>query len=432
MLAAGLLSVVAACSPAAGGDSAEGLDPIVRGSAASAAALSASPSSTTTTTTVRPNSAPWMEGDLVVASPPGATATADLVLIDAEDDPITVTVEGPPDLTVDPGRDGRWTVTWSPTSTGTDEVVLRLADDRGAVRTEMFTVRATNPGRDGLVGLGDSVASGHGLQKRDYVGRDRCWRSEREAYPWLVREALVGQGRLADDSLFALVACSGATVEDLLGDSVGGGPDDGLGDRSQVDWAVDLNPTLITLTIGANTLGFTDPWRLVGADGVDHSALAPRLDDVRTGLDTVLDRLVAHTDSRIVVTGYYDPTAADPQGVDGCRGDCFATRTAEVVDVFNDVLAGAVGRQPRDRVDFVDLAAPFAGHGAPNGLGPDGFRAGSAGWLRDLVGAPVEGVHPYCARGHDDAGSWINYVDCVHPDGRGHTEIAAAVLDALD
>lgn len=391
--------------------------------------------STTTTTTVRPNTAPTLSSPLVVSAEPGRTRRASIPVTDAEDDPVTVAPLGsdaPDGLALEPDGGGGWALTWTPTATGTSVVPLLLRDDRGAIRRADVTVRATNPYRDGtLIGMGDSVASGHGLQKRDYLGRDDCWRSSDEAYPRLVFDALVKDGILDPDG-YSLVACSGATLGDLLGAPVNGGPDAIDGPRSQVDWVVAANPEIATLTAGANTLGFVHPERLLDdAIELDADELDRRLRRVETRLDDVLGRLVDHTDTVVYVTNYYNPAAATPQGVDGCRDDCFRRRVDEALAAFNATIDTVVGGFPADRVVLVDIATPFVGHGAPNGLGPDFVRSGAVGWVRDLIGDPVGGVHPYCADGHDDAGSWVNYVDCVHPDGRGHREIADTVLATM-
>lgn len=386
------------------------------------------------TTTVRPNTAPTLDTPVVVAARPGERHRVRLPVTDAHDDPVTVALskaDVPDGLTLH-GDEGRWTLTWTPTTTGTWTIPLLLGDDRGATRRAEVVVRATNPfGVGTLVGMGDSVASGHGLQKRDYLGRDDCWRSADEAYPRLVFDSLVEAGALDPDG-YHLVACSGATFDDLLDTPVSGGPAGIDGDRSQVDWVVEANPQVATLTAGANTLGFVHPERLLDESmAIDTDELDRRLREVETGLFDVLDRLVDHTDTVVYVTNYYDPVAATPQGVEGCRQECFRERVGEAVAAFNATIDEVVARFPTERVVLVDIATPFAGHGAPNGLGPDWMRSGGLGWVGDLIGDPVGGVHPYCADGHDDAGSWINYVDCVHPDGRGHREIADAVLAAV-
>jgi lysophospholipase L1-like esterase len=383
---------------------------------------------------VRPNTAPALRFPVVVSAEPGRTLSTALPVTDAEGDPVTVVpldLDRLDGLVLESDSSRRWWLTWTPTTTGTSVVPLVLRDDRGATRRVDVTVRATNPYRDGtLIGMGDSVASGHGLQKRDYLGGDDCWRSGDEAYPRLVFDALVHAGSL-DPGGYNLVACSGATLGDLLEEPVTGGPSGMDGRRSQVEWVVAANPEVVTLTAGANTLGFVHPEQIFDdALEIDTDELERRLQRVETGLAGVLGRLVDHTDSTVYVTNYYNPVAATPQGVAGCRNECFQRRVDEVLASFNATIEAVAARFPAGRVVLVDIAGPFVGHGAPNGLGPDGLRSGTVGWLRGLIGDPVGGVHPYCAQGHGDAGSWVNYVDCVHPDGRGHREIADAVLAA--
>ena len=92
-----------------------------------------------------------------------------------------------------------------------------------------------------------------------------------------------------------------------------------------------------------------------------------------------------------------------------------------------ETVAGSYGH----RVVFVDIAAVFVGHEAPNGLGPDGLREGDFWIIGDLVGGLVGDVHPYCARGDTLGDPWINSVDCVHPDVTGTAAIADLVLDAI-
>jgi lysophospholipase L1-like esterase len=124
--------------------------------------------------------------------------------------------------------------------------------------------------------LGDSIASGHGLQSTG-----NCKRSTR-AYPYLVKEALVGEGiKIAN---FKHLACSGATASEPENNSryqyavkiynpegflkkvpeTQEAPDIDLllWLHNQVLYANaninDSRPTLITISIGANDLGWTD------------------------------------------------------------------------------------------------------------------------------------------------------------------------------
>jgi lysophospholipase L1-like esterase len=368
-----------------------------------------------------------------LASRPGTTLVAPLAASDPDGDRLTVTVTGADDLHVR-RSDGGWELHWTPATTGAWEGRVEVRDHDGATTSAAIQLRATNPPSVGtLMALGDSVASGHGLSKRDYLQGDDCWRAGDEAYPRLVHDELVARGVLVGGNGYFNVACSGATLADLLRTRVGGGPS-GLpgGDRAQADWAVAVNPELITVTAGANTLGFVHPERLIDGQQVDRAELAERLAAVADRLERLLARLVDHTDATVLLTNYYNPAGPRAQGVEGCREQCFHVLAEDVVAELNATISRVAADFPPDRVTVIDLASRFAGHWAPNGLGPDGLRACAVGWIKDLIGAPVAGVHPYCASGHDDAGSWVNYVDCVHPDGRGHAEIAAAIVDALD
>ena len=129
---------------------------------------------------------------------------------------------------------------------------------------------------------------------------------------------------------------------------------------------------------------------------------------------------------------FVDPTAERPQGVPDCRLDCFADAAAEVVGRLNAVIAAVAAEFSEDRVVLVDIATPFIGKGAPNGVGPDGLREDGFGRIGGWVGADQIGdIHPYCARGDTVGDSWINPIDCVHPDDRGTDELAAILVDAI-
>jgi len=249
---------------------------------------------------------------------------------------------------------------------------------------------------------------------------------------WETRYQLFPPGR----GEFALLACSGADVDDLFEAQVGGGfknitPESGT--RTQLDWTIRSNPRFVTITIGANDTGFVGPDQLFLDDGVtlDRPQVDRRMTVIRNDLAFVIDELLAKTDATLFVSNYYNPTAENPQGVPSCRLECFRTAADEVVGYMNDTIEEVARRYPSDRVAFVDFETPFIGKGAPNGLGPDGFREGGFGVIGDLFAGQVEDVHPYCARGETVGESWINIVDCVHPDERGTRELAAIMTQAI-
>jgi hypothetical protein len=143
---------------------------------------------------------------------------------------------------------------------------------------------------------------------------------------------------------------------------------------------------------------------------------------------------VAATDATVVVTTYHDPTAARPHGIDGCEGACFASAAAEVVSALDAAIAGVASRFG-DRVLVADVRPAFAGHGAGNGVGPDGMRAGDLpSWVPAAAGGLVDGlsgVTPFCADGDAGGEPWVSSFDCVHPNGTGADAYADAVVAAL-
>jgi lysophospholipase L1-like esterase len=315
---------------------------------------------------------------------------------------------------------------------GTDELAAPTpagAGDRlGAAGARAASVHRL--GADGdtvvLAALGDSVASGHGLDMWDLMGDDDCWRAGDESYAGRLEDDL--QDALDIDVDRELLACSGATTADLLA------PD------GQVDDAVALDPDLVTITVGANDLGFTHPEHLVDAAGFHVIEVVQRLHALDLALGDVVDRLLVETDAVIVLTTYHDPTADDPVGVDGCRGDCFAS----VADIVTQALDGTIARiatRTGPRTLLADVRPAFEGHGATNGWGPDAWReAGLPGWVADHVPDDVvdafdasQGVQPYCSSQHDWhlEDNWVSGLDCVHPNDDGARAYTRAVVEAL-
>jgi len=338
---------------------------------------------------------------------------------------VSMTIEDPP-----PGLSG--TSSFEPTEAGTWTSSVVVTDRFGRFSRQAVTFEARHPARPhAVVAMGDSVASGHGLQIRDYLGGDSCFRSG-DGYPSRVVDALVSSGDLPSTATLALVACSGTDTGDLRSDLVTGGFADtepaGSDRRTQLDWAIRANPGLVLLSVGINNLGFVHPERLIVGNELDDGVVQPRLDGLTNDLRGIVDDLISSTDATVVVTGYYNPTAERPQGIPGCETDCFVAVTNDAVRRMNAAIQAAI--PVSERVRFVDLAPLFVGHGAPNGLGPDGARAG-LGFLGDLLGDYTEGIHAYCARGDSQGEPWVNSVDCVHPTTDGARAIANAVVAAV-
>lgn len=372
----------------------------------------------------------------------GRPLAVPLAATDPEGGAVALTVRGlPPGAIFDHADDHAGVVRWTPAAdqAGTWRLRVEAVDEEGATAAAAVDVLARAPAHPAAyLALGDSVASGYGLDRMDYLGGDSCGRAESAAYP--ARVAGRWPDALGPVPAVALVACSGATVDDVRTEPVPG-PDalvgDGRGDRSQLDWAVAANPGVVSLTVGANDLRFFAAAELVGPGGtVDGERLAGRLTRVSGDLDRVLTRLVEATDATVVVTTYHDPTAARPHGLPGCTGACFAAAAAEIVTALDATLAEVAGRFG-DRVLVADVRAAFAGHGAGNGLGPDGLRSGDLpSWVPAAAGRLVDGlsgVTPFCADG-DGGGTgdpWVSSFDCVHPNGAGADAYAAAVVAAL-
>lgn len=410
------------------------LDPSV-GAASGSAPVAMPPP----TTTEPPNRAPEVVVvPAVVSAELGSSSQALVSVFDTDGTVVSlIGSEAPEGLNRtyhDGGLDG---FDWTPTTAGSWEVELVATDDDGARATGTVVLEARHPANEGLlVAMGDSVASGHGLDRSDYLGRDDCWRDEGDAYPRRVFDALADGGLLGSSPELALVACSGSEIGDLSAERVGGGPDrvlgDGADDATQLEWAVRSNPAFVTLTVGANDLGFDEPWELITDGVLDQGLLAARADRIRAELAEVVDRLVEATDSTVVVTTYFDPSSSNPQGIDGCRGECFRSVVVGALAALNGAIGSATEpHRQSGRAVLVDLAPLFVGHGAPNGLGPDGLREGGWGPLGDLIGSVTKGTHTYCARGDTVDDAWISSVDCVHPTEEGAHRIAAAVVDAI-
>ncbi len=323
-------------------------------------------------------------------------------------------------------------VSW--TTSDDDLGVHRLStvtlDERGSWSLDETEIVVRHEHRPTVyLAMGDSIASGHGLDRWDYLGRDRCWRAEGAAYARHVDDGLAARGY---DVTRHNVSCSGAFISDLSTDVLRGGPTGLFPDdiATQLDWAIRTNPGLIALTVGANDLGFIDPSAFFADGGLDRDALAALIADLEAELGAVVDQLAAQTDAFIVVTNYHDPSAENPQGVDGCRESCFAEATAEAVTSIAAAIDRIAERHP-GRVAVADVATAFDGHGAGNGRGPDVSRLGQ-GPLSRFLPKPVRGVSSYCAKGDHSNDTWINAIDCVHPNGEGQEAYADAVLAAID
>jgi len=337
----------------------------------------------------------------------GETAAVPIA-VEGSDDTPTVQVERPVDVTVRADA-----LEFRATAPGTRTATITVTGP-GGTTTARVNVRARHvPHPDLVVGAGDSIASGHGLERRDYLGQDACWRDFDDAYPRVVADAL--------DATVAIVACSGARATSLATAPV---PSERIGalisdpqDRSQLDWIAAANPGVVVMTAGANDLGFTEPADLFDGDALHHDTLDQRLDRINTAVSDAVTRILDETDARVVITGYHNPTAIEPVGIDGCAGRCFRANVDTVMSRLHATLREAVRSSDDGRVTFADPGPLFIGHEASTGLPLGGLRA----------------TTPYCAASGLpwDGDPWVNQVDCVHPNATGARAYADAVVRAL-
>jgi len=316
----------------------------------------------------------------------------------------------------------------------------------GVAVTQPMTLLARHPrdkSGDLLVAMGDSVAAGFGRDRTDFVGSDACFRSESDAYGVLVTESLIDAGSFSDDAEVIIAACSGATASSLGEAPVSPTDADGnsAGDTSsQLDIAVRSNPTVITLTIGAAELLLFDADPLIASSTESSGGVVePVIDDFyfngllssfEVDLHRVLDELTTSTDAHVVVTTWYDPTAAIPIGVEGCKGACFRRAMDELVSRANARIIEVASAQPEGRVSIARLDGDADVWEAANGFGIDALRD-RLGPLQGLADSFTGGSSSTCA---DDGGPTIELVstlDCVHPNSNGHEAIAAVVTEVL-
>jgi lysophospholipase L1-like esterase len=292
--------------------------------------------------------------------------------------------------------------------------------------------------------LGDSYASGHGLPG-DNEGNDKACRRSLHAYPYQVEEALSATYTV-DFGLEHHLACSGATagpnikepspryksiihqfetVNDILDDHDG------------------TDPILVTITIGANDIGLTDPKTLqqlirpttifqprITASGElyfgpPESAVEffEWLDDkdsaITSSLTPGIDSLLAHENVYIVLTDYPRPFREGGFGGGICN-DFFFTLTC---DEAMDYIIARLNRIVADQ--FVRVSDPLRLNIAPLGSRFAPHYADCAPFVASANAAETWFQIPRT----DDA--YANMDACVHPNEQGAQGIADAIVDRV-
>jgi lysophospholipase L1-like esterase len=285
--------------------------------------------------------------------------------------------------------------------------------------------------------LGDSYASGYGLPGDD---KTHCDRSP-NAYPYLVKAALSQTYTNID---LHHLACMGATAGTNTKDT--SDPDKSINHQfatadailDQRDGTADPDPVLVTITIGANDIGLTDPTTLQQIirplSAIQPTVIAPdtvRLGLPQSGLDFFawldkqaapmapsltagIDTLLSHKNVHIVLTDYPNPFR---QGGFGACNDFFRSLSCDDAMNFlilrlNSIMLDQLIRvKDPSRLRVAALGSSFASHTAD--------------------------CAPFAASANADV-SWFQQPDkdnpaanigaCVHPNQQGAQGIADEIV----
>lgn len=166
----------------------------------------------------------------------------------------------------------------------------------------------------------------------------------------------------------------------------------------QMDDIRDIQPELVTLTVGAND--FLIPAIQCASASVDGNpdtrcsgtSLLRAVPSFERNFRTILRRLVNETGATIVVTTYFNPFP---------RGSACAPATTDLALRFLNSTISDVAAEFADRDVVVDLAPLFKGH---EGREPIGWFSESS-------------LHVACTN--------------IHPNVAGHEAIASAIMGAL-
>jgi lysophospholipase L1-like esterase len=210
------------------------------------------------------------------------------------------------------------------------------------------------PVSSGYIALGDSVAAGYGLETAsDSSACDRT----REAYPTLVAYSL----KLELQSY----ACTGATMaEGILGSQT----INNLALPPQLDQALKSNtPKLITITIGANDIGWTNILsKCISSDCgsiTDSNDITSKLTILNSNLSVIMERIksrFSQSEPQVIITGYYNAFPASGESCNAIPG-LTATEQAwwdDQASKLNSTISNAVANY--SFVKYVPLV--FSGH----------------------------------------------------------------------
>ena len=256
-----------------------------------------------------------------------------------------------------------------------------------------------------VYGLGDSVASGYGLSGAEGV----CVRAP-GAYPLLATLLLADIGAVEGGHF----ACSGATTADLSGQV-----DQVLADLAARGSLENTIP-LVTITIGANDFGWTDIAELAPIFCGSEAGFQNWVDDTNEVIKTNLlregRRLVIEGQAKVILTEYHNPLNTESIFLKAFSiyPSCLL-RGLPVADLY---------RRSEDALHstnsmFEDMAAS---------AGPERVRLARV--HSNFHGR--ESSQPVCGTAPPDiAGTWIQVLDCFHPNSNGAENFANAVNAAV-
>lgn len=311
----------------------------------------------------------------------------------------------------------------------------------GLLGNEVRAVSTTHPSLPEIdyFGLGDSIASGHGLRDTGAI----CRRSDR-AYPHKVVANLKERFAKVNFPVEHFRACSGSSalqtytpqpevqllhnqVEDIL---------------TQLSNLPSNRPKLVSITIGANDFQFSDPANIEARlyrdseesynTWVDNTSTL-----VKNALKTELARLLEYENVKIVVTEVYNPFNKSsvffmysPLG-DRCLGlvKCYA-RTERAVQVLNAALTAAVMEssiQWPGRVKVAKIYDDFQQHKSPRYSCGNDLPDADDTWIQRKDDTRDSNSLPDIDPNIGPPGRW--WGDCFHPNERGAQAIADAVSE---
>lgn len=231
--------------------------------------------------------------------------------------------------------------------------VSTLAAPTATAVADVSAIPAGPAHTDAYVGLGDSVAAGLGLQTwTTATPQDKtCGRSP-YSYVFEVGRQL--------ERPHAPYACTKATTANLLSRSRPGV----INPNNQMDQAFAQGvPAIMSVTIGANDIGWSDIVRSCYAGNCKNSNVSGNLKVMQTNLLTMMQQILDRSSNdppRVILTGYYNPVSDQCAAVTNGKLSKYETDwlTSGVV-ALNATLEGVADTYG----SFVSFASvDFSGH----------------------------------------------------------------------